>query len=85
MLLRKQLPFVAANACLNRVYTKSNLWRLPNRKLDLPGPLIRYSSKTMATGPARPDPLIGLSGRNYNIERVLQEETDPPRQVYVAT
>ncbi|KAI2889415.1 hypothetical protein CBS63078_10215 [Aspergillus niger] len=39
----------------------------------------------MATGPARPDPLIGLSGRNYNIERVLQEETDPPRQVYVAT
>ncbi|PTU22458.1 hypothetical protein P175DRAFT_0430559 [Aspergillus ochraceoroseus IBT 24754] len=39
----------------------------------------------MATGSARTGPFIGQSGRSYNVERVLQEETDPPRQVYVAT
>ncbi|RAL06639.1 putative calcium/calmodulin dependent protein kinase [Aspergillus homomorphus CBS 101889] len=39
----------------------------------------------MATGPARTGPFIGQSGCRYNIERVLQEETCPPRHVYVAT
>ncbi|OOF93083.1 hypothetical protein ASPCADRAFT_8030 [Aspergillus carbonarius ITEM 5010] len=39
----------------------------------------------MASGPARTGPFISQSGRNYNIKRVLQEETDPPHQVYIAT
>ena len=84
MLSPSQLPFLAANS-LSRAYLKSSLWKLSNRTLALPETLIRYSSRTMASGPARTGPFISQSGRNYNIKRVLQEETDPPHQVYIAT
>ncbi|KAH8425609.1 uncharacterized protein LDX57_003358 [Aspergillus melleus] len=39
----------------------------------------------MTTGPAWTGPFIGQTGRKYNIERVLREETCPPHHVYVAT
>ncbi|OJJ43918.1 hypothetical protein ASPZODRAFT_72814 [Penicilliopsis zonata CBS 506.65] len=44
-------------------------------------PLVRR----IATGPTCSIGLIGQSGRKYNIKKVLQEESFPPRQVYLAT
>ncbi|PYI06709.1 kinase-like protein [Aspergillus sclerotiicarbonarius CBS 121057] len=38
----------------------------------------------MSTSPGNTERYVGQSGRHYKIERVFQEETDPPRQVYLA-
>ncbi|KAK2854399.1 hypothetical protein FQN49_005130 [Arthroderma sp. PD_2] len=39
----------------------------------------------MSTAPVDSGDYVGKSGRNYKIERTLQEETFPPRRVCLAT
>ncbi|RAK83920.1 calcium/calmodulin dependent protein kinase [Aspergillus costaricaensis CBS 115574] len=42
-------------------------------------------ASTIPTSSIHADEYIGQSGRNYKVERILQEEASPPRQVLLAT
>ncbi|KAG5301891.1 calcium/calmodulin dependent protein kinase [Histoplasma ohiense] len=70
------------NRCIH-----SNLFvlNLPGCKPALPKATLYRKTGTMSTAHVDSREYIGESGRNYKIERVLQEETFPPRWVGLAS
>lgn len=66
-------------ACFRLVSPKFSSYRLP-----LPTTILHHRINTISTTSVDSTEYIGQSGRKYKIERVLQEETFPPRHVHLA-
>lgn len=85
MLLFGSLSSLVVRSCRNRAYLNLAAPALSNRKLALPKSTLHRTKSTMSTSPVDSD-YIGQSGRIYKIKQVIQqEETNPPRRVYLAT
>ncbi|PWY66378.1 calcium/calmodulin dependent protein kinase [Aspergillus sclerotioniger CBS 115572] len=69
----------------NQAYSNLVVPNLSGRKFILPPSTLHRRARTMSTSAVNTEGHVGQSGSQYKIERVFQEETDPPRQVYLAT
>ncbi|EFR00767.1 serine/threonine protein kinase [Nannizzia gypsea CBS 118893] len=76
---------LAARSYKNRAYFYT---RRPNPWNYMPvwlNTIRRFQTSTVSTIPVGPEKYTGKSGRDYKIEKTLQEETFPPLRVCLAT
>lgn len=57
---------------------------LCGRNYYFPKSILDRRACPMSTSRVNTESYVGQSGRHYKIERILQKETDPPRQVCLA-
>lgn len=84
MLPLGNLSSLALRSGRNRIYSSLVTPKLPDHELTLPKTTLCRKTSTMPTPQGGSEEYVGEPGRNYRIERVLQEETFPPRWVGLA-
>ncbi|RAK99287.1 kinase-like protein [Aspergillus ibericus CBS 121593] len=75
----------AVRSFRNRAYSNLVVPDLSSRKFIFAKHTLCRRTSTMSTSPVNTEDYVGQSGLHYQIERVLQDETDPRRHVCLAT